>query len=69
MTAKNIKISGMHCEHCAKRVQKALSALEGTSNVSVDLAAGAAYLEVDESKVSVEALRQAVEDAGYSVTE
>ena len=62
---KEIKIDGMHCEHCAASVEKALSSLEGVKKVKVKLAKGIAKLD---GEVSDEAIRTAVTEAGFSVT-
>ena len=40
-----IRIDGMHCEHCAKAASKALGALPGVSSVSVDLTNKAALVQ------------------------
>ncbi len=62
---KEIKIDGMHCEHCAASVEKALSSLEGVKKVKVKLAKGIAKLD---GEVSDEAIRTAVAEAGFTVT-
>ena len=59
-------IEGMMCQNCAKHVKKALEKLDGVSSVSVDLEAGRAEAE---GSADEEALRAAVEEAGYRVTE
>lgn len=63
--AKKIMIEGMMCRHCAARVEKALNALDGV-NATVDLAGKCADVtgEADDN-----ALRRAVENAGYTVTD
>ena len=61
---KEYKISGMDCNHCRSAVEKALTALEGVTAVNVDLATGIATVEGD---VTSEAVRQAVEKAGFEV--
>jgi Cu+-exporting ATPase len=62
---KTVKIEGMTCAHCQKRVEDALNSLPGIKAV-IDLAQGQARLEIagewDES-----AVRKAVSDAGYEV--
>ncbi len=63
---KEIKIDGMHCEHCAASVEKALSSLEGVKKVKVKLQKGIAKLD---GEVSDEAIRSAVAEAGFTVTE
>lgn len=37
-----VKIKGMRCGHCVASVTKALEAIEGVTNVKVDLAKGEA---------------------------
>ena len=61
---KEYQISGMSCPHCRATVEKALGRLEGAESVSVDLASGKAVVEGD---VSPEAVRQAVESAGFDL--
>lgn len=63
---KEIKIDGMHCEHCAAAVEKALSSLDGVKKVKVKLEKGIAKL--DGEGVSDEAVRAAVAEAGFTVT-
>ena len=62
---KEIKIDGMHCEHCAASVEKALSSLEGVKKVKVKLQKGIAKLD---GEVSDEEIRSAVAEAGFTVT-
>lgn len=63
---KTISIEGMQCSHCTGSVQKALSALSGVSNVTVDLATKKATLDVQE-KVNDEILKKTVVDLGFQV--
>ena len=62
---KTLSIEGMMCAHCAAHVEKALNALPGVT-AAVDLAGGSAVVTGD---VSDEALKKAVADAGYTVTD
>ena len=64
---KTIMIQGMMCPNCVKHVKNALSALPGCQ-VEVDLEKGMAQVEMSQP-VSDDTLRQAVTDAGYTVTE
>lgn len=65
---KNITLTveGMSCGHCSARVEKALNAIEGVS-AKVDLEAKSASVTYPEA-VTVDALKAAVTDAGYTVT-
>lgn len=64
---KNITLTveGMSCGHCSARVEKALNAIEGVS-AKVDLDAKAASVTYPDT-VTIDALKAAVTDAGYSV--
>ena len=65
---KNITLTveGMSCGHCSARVEKALNAIEGVS-AKVDLQAKSAAITYPDT-VTVDALKAAVTDAGYSVS-
>jgi copper chaperone len=65
---EKVKIQGMTCQHCVMAVTKALGSLPGVKDLKVDLAKGEATFE-NPRKISREEIRQAVEDAGYSVSE
>ena len=61
---KVISIEGMACMHCVKHVQEALAAVPGVQEVTVDLEGKSATVSVD-SSVTDEALKAAVDGAGY----
>lgn len=64
---KTIHIDGMMCTHCTGRVEKALNDLPGVeATVDLDSKSAAVTCTPD---VSDDTLRQAVEDAGYHVTD
>ena len=64
---KIIHIEGMCCEHCAKRVENALSAVSGVVSADVKLKKKAAVVrsreEIDEAEIS-----KVISEAGYTVT-
>ena len=64
---KTVKIEGMMCMHCAKAVEKALSAVEGVTGVSVSLEEKQAVVDGTDA-LQEEALKAAVVEAGYEVT-
>ncbi len=63
---KQIHIDGMSCGHCSASVEKALRAVAGVREVSVDLAAKMATVQVDDT-VTNDTLSKAVTDSGYTV--
>lgn len=63
------EISGMHCVNCAKTIEKSVGNVKGVKIASVNFAADSAQVEFDESKTNVDALKKAVQDAGYEAEE
>lgn len=63
---RTLTIEGMMCAHCSGRVESALNALAGVT-ARVDLEKKTAIVTAG-AEVSDDALRKAVEDAGYKVT-
>jgi copper chaperone len=58
-------VTGMTCQHCVAAVDAEVGALAGVSSVDIDLASGT--LVVSGSDIDREAVRSAVEEAGYSL--
>ncbi len=61
-----LTVEGMMCSHCAGRVQSALQQVPGVQKAEVDLPSKT--VRVEGEHLSAEALRLAVEKAGYQVT-
>ncbi len=66
MTETHLTIEGMSCDHCVMAVRKALERLP--VNVK-DVRVGSALVSFDESVIGMEQLKQAVEEAGYTIVE
>ena len=64
---KIIGISGMSCDACALRIDKALEDLSDISRVKVDLKKKCAIVFYDENVDSL-LLQKTIEDLGYKVT-
>ena len=64
-TKSTFDISGMSCSACSARVEKAVSKLDGASQVNVNLLSQKMTLDIDQDKLSEEEVIQAVEKAGY----
>jgi copper ion binding protein len=67
MTTEVIKIEGMMCGHCQANVEKAIEDIAGVNEVKVDLAAKQATVSFDPDVASLDAIKAAVADAGYTV--
>ncbi len=63
---KIVSIEGMSCKNCVAHVETALKGLSGVEDVRVDLKKNQA--EISASSLEDEAIRNAVAEAGYTVT-
>ena len=61
----NLKIEGMHCTGCSTRLEKVLNNLEGVETAKVILEEKKATIKYDETKISLESIKEAIEDAGF----
>ena len=60
-----INIDGMTCGGCVKSVDSALTQLDGVQSVEVDLEGNKASVTYDSSAVAVDAIVEAIEEAGF----
>jgi mercuric ion binding protein len=60
-----LKVPSMSCAACPFTVKKALTRVEGVTEVEVSYENREAIVTFDDSKTSVEALTKATENAGY----
>lgn len=69
MNKETIKISGMTCAACAKRIEKAVGKLDGVSNASVNFATEKLTVEYDKEKAPITKIKENIEKVGYGVIE
>lgn len=60
-----LKIEGMHCAGCSTRLEKVLNNLEGVETAKVSLEEKKATIKYDETKISLESIKEAIEDTGF----
>ncbi|HWO72607.1 MAG TPA: heavy metal translocating P-type ATPase, partial [Dehalococcoidia bacterium] len=60
-----IGLGGMTCASCVARVERALRKVEGVQSAAVNLATEKATVSFDPMRAEVEALLEAIEEAGY----
>jgi copper ion binding protein len=65
-TTATYTVDGMSCEHCVRAVTEELGRLPGVQHVDVDLPA-AAVTVTSAAPLDVEAVRGAVDEAGYGL--
>ena len=60
----DFQVSGMTCGHCEKAVTRAVKSVDPAAKVTVERAAGRVSVE---SETDAQALKQVIEDEGYTV--
>ncbi|SIT47192.1 Copper chaperone CopZ [Paraburkholderia ribeironis] len=60
-----LKVEGMSCQHCVAAVTNAIREHDAAAQVQVDLSSGRVVVE---SMQPLDALKAAIDEAGYTVT-
>ncbi len=68
MKKERFDITGMTCSACSARVEKAVTKLDGTAEVSVNLLTNSMQLTYDEALLNPAQIIEAVEQAGYGAS-
>jgi copper chaperone len=67
MKKVTLSVNGMSCGHCVKAVEGSVGALEGVSNVKVNLEAGEVDVEYNNDVVTLDKIKETIDDQGYDV--
>jgi copper chaperone len=67
MTDVTLAVPDMSCGHCKAAVEGELNRLSGVESSLADVEKGTVAVRYDESRVSTEQLKGAIEEAGYTV--
>ncbi|MGA7279873.1 MAG: heavy metal-associated domain-containing protein [Desulfocapsaceae bacterium] len=60
----SVKIKGMSCQHCVASTTKALEAIDGITNVRVDLDQGQAHYD---GEIDNKVIEEAISKIGFEV--
>ncbi|HML36878.1 MAG TPA: copper chaperone CopZ [Bacillota bacterium] len=67
MSKVTLNVEGMSCQHCVKAVTQAVTALDGVSSVDVSLEEKTVAVDYDADQVSLDSIKEAIEEEGYDV--
>jgi copper chaperone len=67
MTEKTLGVPDMSCGHCKAAVEGELNKLSGVRKANADVEKGTVEVTYDEGKVTTEDLKDAIEEADYTV--
>ena len=62
---ETLKIPALHCASCANTVVRVLGPLPSVKVTQTDLDSKLVHLQFDESEVSLNQIREALEEVGY----
>jgi Cu+-exporting ATPase len=65
LETREIKIAGMGCENCVRKLEKALRAKDGVKEVRVDGTAGRATVTFDRTLTNIPELHEVIAKSGY----
>ncbi len=65
MTTRTFNVEGMSCDHCVHAITGEVSKVDGVSSVNVDL--DQKQVTVDGEHFGDDAVRAAIDEAGYTV--
>lgn len=63
----NFNVEGITCGGCEKSIRNALLERKGVTDVSASHETGVVAIDFDDSQIQQDALKQAIEDAGFDV--
>lgn len=67
MKTEVLKVNGMSCGHCVKAVEESVGGLAGVKSVNVDLSSGKVEVSYEASAVTLESIKDTIDDQGYEV--
>lgn len=62
-----LNVKGMSCGHCVKAVEGSVGKLDGVNEVKVNLEEGQVTVTYDSNVVSLEKIKETIDDQGYDV--
>lgn len=67
MEKTTLTVHGMSCGHCVKAIEGSVGEMAGVSEVKVDLNAGKVEVAYNTAEVSLDKIKETIDDQGYDV--
>ena len=67
MQTVTLNVQGMSCGHCVKAIEGSVGQLEGINGVNVNLSEAQVEVSFNESQISLEKIKETIDDQGYDV--
>lgn len=65
LETREIKVAGMGCDNCVRKLERALRAKDGVKEVHVDGIAGRATVTFDRTRTNIPELQEVITKSGY----
>ncbi|KMK94848.1 copper chaperone CopZ [Rossellomorea marisflavi] len=62
-----LNVHGMSCNHCVNAIEKNVGGLDGVKKVNVSLVDAKVEVEFDNAVVSLDEIKETIDDQGYDV--
>ncbi|UKS66390.1 copper chaperone CopZ [Rossellomorea marisflavi] len=62
-----LNVQGMSCNHCVNAIEKNVGGLYGVKKVNVSLADAKVEVDYDNAVVSLDEIKETIDDQGYDV--
>ncbi|MFS0863609.1 copper chaperone CopZ [Fredinandcohnia sp. 179-A 10B2 NHS] len=62
-----LNVQGMSCGHCVKAVEGSVGELAGVKKVEVNLGEGKVNVEFDSAVVTLDKIKETIDEEGYEV--
>ena len=67
MATTVLNVPDISCEHCERTITNALAPISGVQTVNVDIPGKQVHIEFDESQVSLEQMKDVLQQEDYPV--
>ncbi|MBM7603035.1 copper chaperone [Metabacillus crassostreae] len=67
MEKVSLKVKGMSCDHCVKTIEENVGTLNGVDRLLVDLEEEDVVIEYNADTISLDKLKEAIEEQGYEI--
>jgi copper chaperone len=62
-----LNVKGMSCGHCVNSIEGSVGELTGVTNVKVNLDSGTVSVEFNTNEVTLDKIKETIDDQGYDV--
>jgi copper chaperone len=67
MEKMTLNVQGMSCGHCIQSIEGSVGELTGVTAVNVNLDSGTVLVEYNQSEVTLDKIKETIDDQGYDV--